>query len=99
MSLPALHIAIPAWRPYYVDLACRYTIPAVLASLAESPFTRARFLIHTDDEAPFRAAFGDQWPVDFFTLRSIPNADPHAERLPAEYWAAFKQAQDRKSVV
>lgn len=93
MSAPSLHIAVPAWGEYYVDLACRYTVPAIRASLAESAFKQAELLVHTDDQAAFREAAG-VLPIRFLPLPRLPAAprDLRLERLPAEYWVAFKQA-------
>lgn len=91
--LPPLMIGIPAWGPYYVDLACRYVVPAILASLADSNFHNVTFVVHTDDQAPFREAIGDL-PIKFPPLRRmgpIPT-DQRLPQLPANYWDAFKQA-------
>jgi len=94
MDIPPLYIEIPAWGRYYVDIACRYTVPAALASLADSPFRDVTWLIHTDDEAAFRQALGDGAKIRFLPLAPmgpIPS-DPRMPRLPANYWDAFKKA-------
>lgn len=46
-----LHICIPAWGLHYVDMATRYTIPAVLAALGDRKPT---FVVFTDDRERFR---------------------------------------------
>lgn len=40
-----IYVVIPAWGPHYVDMATRYTIPAVLAALNGR---QARFIVYTD---------------------------------------------------
>jgi hypothetical protein len=92
-TVPPLFIEIPAWGKYYVDIACRFTIPAALASLKESNFDDVTFLVHTDDEEPFRAALSDH-KTKFMPLlpMSAPPADGRMPRLPQGYWEAFKQA-------
>ncbi len=56
MVLP-LYISIPAWGNSYIDLATRYTIPAVMASLQFAGITGPiGFIIHTDDERRFTEA-------------------------------------------
>jgi hypothetical protein len=48
-------ISIPAWGKHYVEMATKYTLPAIVASLgAWEPRLRATFIIHTDDRAAFR---------------------------------------------
>lgn len=82
--MPPLFIEIPAWNPYYVDIACRYTVPAVLASLSESPFSDVTFFIHTDDEPTFRDALPGQ-KIEFLKVApQKPGRDQH--------WFAFKEA-------
>jgi hypothetical protein len=50
-------VSIPAWGRHYVEMATRYTLPAIVASLAAwEPNLRATFIIHTDDRLPFRQA-------------------------------------------
>lgn len=86
-----LVIAVPAWGSDYVELAVRFTLPSVLASLAARPVgaLHPRFLIHTDDETPFRACLAGQ-DVRFVPVRvpRIPKQDP----LPKGTWEAFKQS-------
>lgn len=94
-----LFIGCPAWGKYYVDLACRFTIPAVLASLKESNYRDVTFLIHTDSpgfrpqsEADFSKAIGD-YPIRFLPLLPMERRpSSKMERLPDNYWFAFKQA-------
>lgn len=87
-----MFIACPAWGEYYVDLACRFTIPSVLASLGQT-FDDVTFLIHTDDETSFRRAIGEH-KIKFMPLaRMEPPPDKgKMPRLPDNYWVAFKQA-------
>lgn len=79
-----LFISIPAFGKAYVDLAVRYTIPGVLASLreceGEPPPT---FIVHTDDRAKFQAALPGQ-KIEF-----MPLAPPVGRDGP---WHTFKQA-------
>jgi hypothetical protein len=79
-----LVIGIPAWTPPYVDLAVKYTIPATLASLAESPFRDVTLLMHTDDAFRMREAVGDAAKVD---IRRVPPSNGRDS-----HWHSFKQA-------
>jgi hypothetical protein len=92
---PPIVIACPAWGKYNIGIACRFTIPAVLASLKESNFTDVTFLIHTDDKVPFKEAIG-QHKIRFMDLLPMTTPvglkDGKMPRLPDNYWWAFKQA-------
>jgi SAM-dependent methyltransferase len=90
-TVPPLFIACPAWGKYYVDLACRFTIPAVIASLTESPFEDVTFLIHTDDQETFRKAIGD-YKIKFMPLLARSPIGEKPARLPDDHWVAFKRA-------
>ncbi len=94
MNLPPLFIEIPAWGRYYVDIASRFTVPAALASLAESPFADVTWLIHTDDQAAFRKALGEDAKIRFLPMLPIGPipSDQRMPRLPDNYWVAFKKA-------
>ena len=94
-NLPKINIGIPAWGEYYVDLACRYTIPSILYSLNNANFSNINFIIHTDNEAPFRDIIGNNdISINFMKLLPmgpIPSSKG-LPRLPDNYWVAFKQA-------
>jgi hypothetical protein len=48
-------ISIPAWGRHYVEMATRYTLPAIWASLlAWDRDVRATFIVHTDERTLFR---------------------------------------------
>ncbi len=91
-KLPPLYIACPAWGQYYVDIACRFTIPAVLRSLEQSPFSDVTFVIHTDDRDSFKKAV-DGRKIHFMPL-NVPmrSRNQPMARLPDSFWVAFKQA-------
>ena len=79
-----VYIALPAWSPFYVELAVRYTIPATLASLsAWHPDCRAHFLIHTDMPERF---------VGPLRAHEVTFRDPEFGPGRDGYWVAFKQA-------
>ena len=85
-SAREVFVAIPAWGPPYVELATRFTLPAVLASLAAwKPGYRATFIIHTDDRAAFRAAIPGL-RINFRPVRRGFGAGHQAE------WVAFERA-------
>lgn len=93
-TLPRLNIGVPAWGKYYIDLACSYTIPAVLASLDISDFTDIKFIIHTDNKQPFLdllSSYG-RCTVDFMNLKPMEKIPSRSAKLPNNYWDAFKQA-------
>lgn len=80
MITPPLLIAIPAWSPPYVELAVKYTIPAIIRSLAISPFDDVQFLIHTDDPWAFKGT------MDGLRVRT------QAPVLDKGQWEAFSRA-------
>jgi hypothetical protein len=93
IDLPKINIGVPAWGEYYVDLACKYTIPSILASLAHSDFRDVNFIIHTDRKAPFLDLLSDyRVSVQFMNLIQMHAIPKQSAKLPDLYWKAFKQA-------
>lgn len=82
--LRPLVISIPAWGSDYVALAVKFTIPAVLASLARSSFTDVTFRIDTDQPGAFLAALVNH-RVEFVPIPSATAARDHN-------WVVFKAA-------
>jgi hypothetical protein len=95
-TAPPLYIEIPAWGDYCVGVACRFTVPALLASLAESPFADVTFLVHTDQRDAFKAAIGDRAKIRFMPLMAMSplpaSIGGKPPRLPDDWWVAFKRA-------
>jgi hypothetical protein len=85
-------IAIPSWRPEYVDLTVKYVIPSVLASLGAAGIgpDRVTFNVWTDDRERIGALLSG-WNVEYPQV-SLPNYHGKKDPLPKEYWAAFMQA-------
>jgi hypothetical protein len=85
-------IAIPSWRPEYVDLTVKYVIPSVLASLEAAGIgpDRVTFNVWTDDQERIGALLTG-WHVEYPQV-SLPNYHGRKDPLPKEYWAAFMQA-------
>jgi len=80
-----LYISIPAWGKTYVDIATRFTIPAVFASLAAGGMREpANFIIHTDDQDRFKTALCGHNLI----FRAL--AEPRPTQ--AQNWPVFKAA-------
>lgn len=61
MTIPIFHICIPAWGARYVQLAQRYTVPAVLKALDAADFDlRCRFHVFTDMPGYLRPLLADE---------------------------------------
>jgi hypothetical protein len=61
VSVPTFHIAVPAWGEHYVDLAIRFTVPAIIAALDAVDFDlRCRFHVFTDRRDAFRALLAQE---------------------------------------
>ena len=85
MSRP-VYIAIPAWNEPYVTLALRYTVPAVLVSLAAHRGAGdVHFIIHTDQRSAFRAALPNQ-RISFLPVVRGPGSSHESN------WRAFERA-------
>lgn len=92
MSERPLFIAIPAWGEYYVDLAVRFTVPAVIAALQSFNPDLVTFIIHTDDEVSFKKAIGAYRTNFMPVLKAAPAPRRPRARLDDSHWVAFKQA-------
>lgn len=80
-----LYISIPAWGRAYVDIATRYTIPAVFASLAAAGITDpVNFILHTDEPDKFKTALNGHNLI----FRPLANPKPTRETN----WPVFKAA-------
>lgn len=95
-DVPPIYIEIPAWGDYCRGVACQFTIPALLASLAASPFADATFMVHTDRQSDFEAAIGGRAKIRFVPMLPISPLPPalagKPPALPKDWWIAFKQA-------
>jgi hypothetical protein len=79
-----LYISVPAWTPPYIELAVKYTIPSVIASLKlREKQSNVTWLIHTDNKKAYEEVLRG-YAVKYGTVFNTPTRDSH--------WVAFKQA-------
>lgn len=88
MNIPTFHITVPAWGAHYVELATRFTVPAIVAALEATEFDLAcRFHVFTDR----RAAFEPLLAAEDVHWHPVP-ADPGHPGLTMTHRETLRQA-------